>query len=283
MNKELRHGKYTDEAYADKVMSRLRLFEQEKIIKGLNFLELKLQDFLFHVQESINANVITKNYILNLMDEKAAQISSKEQAIVFCDFTDTLPNLLAVCEELSLEEDDAKGVISGYEEIIKHVPAIRRRYGKAINTDTEAIIKNISDELVELKNKNFKLKWNKSEDILTKLTNELFENETTNGKNDFANAINKGEMCTINSRRKDFFVMLFYELTKGQEPFIITDRKKGKGAISAAQRFFCHKLKTGYRKISMPDKMKRINQKLLENDENLRKTMEDVNTFLKKF
>ncbi|MBK7572690.1 MAG: hypothetical protein IPI10_14095 [Bacteroidetes bacterium] len=142
---------------------------------------------------------------------------------------------------------------------------------------------NFKNEHHRLKEEKYRLKWNCDQKTLFKISNNLFENETTNDKNAFANAINEGELCIINSSRKDFFVLLFYKLIEEPSPKIVTEKTSGKGAIGASRRFFCHNGKTHNRNISMPDQMKRISKKLLENDEILKKTKEEVAIFLKKF
>ena len=288
MNKELRHGKYTEEEYAQLIMSRLLFSEREIIVKGLDFLKLQLQDILFSKEQSFvkkknkkpEPPSATNNSFLARIDKKAAEIENKEQAIVLFNFMNTLPNVVDECKKLSLEENEAKEVVSGYKLIIESLPAIRRRYGKQIKTGTEDIIKNFTDEYESLITDNISLKWNGDQATLFKISNNLFENETTNDKNAFANAISKGELCIINSKRKDFFVLLFYKLIGEPSPMIGTEKTSGKGAIGAASRFFCHNGKTHNRNISMPDQMKRIKKKLLENDKILQKTKDEVAIFL---
>jgi len=291
MNKELRHGKYTEEEYAQLIMSRLLFSEREIIIKGLDFLELQLQDVLFSKEQSVGKKKnkklehpsATNNSFLARVDKKAAEIENKEQATVLFDFMNTLPNVVDECKKLSFEENDAKEVVSGYKLIIEGLPAVRRRYGKQIKTNTEDIIKNFTDEYESLITDNISLKWKGEQVTLFKISNNLFENETTNDKNAFANAINEGELCIINSNRKDFFVLLFYKLIEEPSPKIGTDKASGKGAIGAAGRFFCHNGKTHNRNMSMPDLMKRIKTRLSKKDEILKKTKDEVEVFLMKF
>jgi len=291
MNKELRHGKYTEEEYAQLIMSRLLFSEREIIIKGLDFLELQLQDILFSKEQSVvkkknkkaEPPSTTNNSFLERIDKKAAEIENKDQALVLFNFMNTLPNVVDECKKLSLEENEAKEVVSGYKLFIDGLPAFRRRYGKQIKTDTEDIIKKFTDEYESLITNNISLKWIGEQATLFKISNNLFENETTNNKNAFANAINTGEVCSINSKRMEFFVMLFYKLVEKPSPKIVTDKTSGNGAIGAASRFFCHNGKTHNRNMSMPDLMKRINTRLLKNDENLKKTKDEVEVFLMKF
>jgi len=289
MKKELRYGKYTDNEFVQLIFNRMSYSEQEKIKKGLDFLELKLEDVIFPKEintlkgkNKINQiPSVTNNFFLKRLNEKRAQITSNEQGIIYNEFKDILPNIFNECTKFGEEEGDNKEIVSGYESIFKIVPAIRARYGKEIKSDTEDILTNFKNEHHRLKEEKHNLKWKGDQKTLFKISKSLFENETTNDKNAFTNAINNGETCVINSKRKDFFVLLFYKLIEEPSPMVGTEKTSGKGAIGAASRFFCHKGKTHNRNISMPDQMKRINKKLLENDKILQKIKEEVAIFLK--
>jgi len=284
-------GKYSEEGFADMIFNRMQHSEQEKIRKGLNFLELKLQDFLFPkdlsgIKKKMNEmEILSVNncFFLKRLDEKRAQIANDDEGKIYNDFKDLLPNIFNECTKFGEEEGEREKIVSSYESIFKIVPAIRSRHGKEIKSDTEEVLNNFRNEHHRLKVGNVNLKWIGDQATLFKISNSLFENETTNEKNAFANAINMGELCSINSKRMEFFVMLFYKLVEKPRPMIVTDKASGNGAIGVASRFFCHNGKTHNRNISMTDQMKRINAKLLKNDEILKKTQETVEIFIKKF
>lgn len=285
------YGKYTEEEFANVILKRMSHSEQDKIRKGLDFLELKLQDLIFpksltdtkNKNNNIDVPTVNNNFFLKRLDDKRAQIANNEEGKIYNDFKDLIPNIFNELTKFGEEAGEREKLVSSYESVFKIVPAIRSRYGKEIKSETEDVLTNFKNEQQRLKEENENLKWNGDQRILFKISNFLFENETTNNKNAFANAINTGELCSINSKRMVFFVMLFYKLVEKPSPMIVTDKASGNGAIGVASRFFCHNGKTHNRNISMIDRMKRINAKLLKNDEILKKTQETVETFIKKF
>ncbi|MBK7572691.1 MAG: hypothetical protein IPI10_14100 [Bacteroidetes bacterium] len=116
--------------------------EQEKIKKGLDFLELKLEDVIFPKEintlkskSKINqVPSVYNNFFLKRLNEKRAQITSNEQGKIYNEFKDILPNIFNECTKLGEEEGDSKEIVSGYESIFKIVPAIRARHGKEIKS-----------------------------------------------------------------------------------------------------------------------------------------------------
>lgn len=290
MEQELRHGKYTKDEYVNKVMDQLLSFEKEIINKGLAFLDLKLKDFLFHEdisdvkfkENKLNVLSVNENALARRINEKGAQVSNAEEAKVFYDFFNILPNVISICSNLSIEENELKVVLSGYESILNSKQAFRSRYNQKKAVIEEKFEK-YREDYQFYKSLDINLKWNGDQKVLANISTKLFENETTNAKNDFVNAIINGEKCIINIKRKDFFVILFYRLAGSENPLVVTDKKGGNGAIGAAHRFFSLKLKTKLQSISLPDQMKRINKKKLQKDENLKKIDEEVDSFLKEF
>lgn len=264
----------------------IELLEKLEFILNMSLMEILLSGIPFLTAEP---PIIKSADIPELLNKTGlyAKIANlnKEESIIIEKFGLTVAlKIPKIIEEFFAETMNNKNALEFAKNDLQNKEIFYERVEEDLENDKfeKYIVKRkrqveILEKTVEVERiKKSKLIWNDLYD-LNKFSNELKEKDVICNALDFINIFTNQNLCTLRKEKKDFFVVLVYELIKKKPCVILTGNDSSIGVRTVIDTFFRDETTPITKTISITKRHSRICENRLKYD----KIKEKVDLFIK--